>query len=98
MEGQTDKMDHSQEEDEEERVQKGGGGEKSEGVKGQMWVSGGGCTSDNALSYSFFFYLRSFFLNTLCLCHFFGFHKKSIFLFFLFYCISPLSLSCTRLH
>lgn len=47
MKGQTDKMDHSQEEDEEERVQRR---EKSEGLKGQMRVSGGGCTPDNALS------------------------------------------------
>lgn len=54
MEGQTDKMDvdHSQEEDEEEWEQRG---EKSEGLKGPMWVSGGGCTPDNALSYSFLF-------------------------------------------
>lgn len=51
--GQTDKMDmdHSQEEDKEEWEQMG---EKSEGLKGPVWVSGGGYTPDNALSYSFF--------------------------------------------
>lgn len=65
MKGQTDKMDHSQEEDEEERVQRR---EKSEGLRGQMRVSGGGCTPDNALSYSIFFHLRSCFKpKNLCL-------------------------------